>query len=351
MTRVLLVTERSADFESQSIASQLLSARDAGFACERIELPPAGATPAAIRRILWRNAQREFDVLHAFGPRALLALAAVGCQPIIYSPPSDEPTRRAARLRWIGRFRQIAVACTSLAGCRQMAASGIAAQQCRVIPPPVGVIANGQLSRQQLGLRDEDRVLLAVGESTHASRHRLAIWTAVILHFLDRRYRLLLWGRGPQAEQAHRFAAALKQPDLCVFAEQRAGHPVHWSDVANLADLAIFTAVCASAILPGAICQLLNIPVVDAGGTGSIGAEFTNCGRAGLQSQSRRPREIARQIHHWLANREQIGQVARAAREYAANRYSATAVGAAWSRLYEDAVVGRRAVMPVGDRC
>ena len=56
--------------------------------------------------------------------------------------------------------------------------------------------------RRQLGLADDDFILLTPGESTRPPAHERAVWAASILHVTDERDRVLLWGRGPRLDIA-----------------------------------------------------------------------------------------------------------------------------------------------------
>src|SRR5436189_224261 len=68
--------------------------------------------------------------------------------------------------------------------------------------------------RAQLGFSPSDHVMLAAGESTRASNHRLAAWAGSILHVLNPRHRLLLWGKGPMCESVIRFTNRLRRPNF-----------------------------------------------------------------------------------------------------------------------------------------
>ncbi|MCS7033577.1 MAG: hypothetical protein NZ561_06230, partial [Phycisphaerae bacterium] len=109
MTRVLLVTDANADYENRSIAARITGATDPRIACSGHTLPPAGAMPHVMHRLMRRERQEEFDVIHAIGPASLTAVLPVGCQPIVYSPPGDQPLRGLSRLRWVSLARRVIV--------------------------------------------------------------------------------------------------------------------------------------------------------------------------------------------------------------------------------------------------
>lgn len=314
MTRVLSVSDTSTDFEGGVLRDRITAAGDdAAFRFTSVVLPPSGATPAAVRALARQNARAEFDVIHAIGPSALLAAAAIGCQPIVYSPPPDEPARRAARLKLVSAVRQVRVVCNSPAALRELSAAGVRGECLTLLPPPLpgATSATGPIDRAALGLAREDRVLLAIGESTRRARHEQVIHAAVILRFLDPRYRLLIWGRGPAAGRVRRFDAALRQPGFCVFAEPALGREVDWRDLVGLADLAVNASAGAGSVLAASICARSGLSAVDLV----------------------HPRATARRVHAIFDGSEPAPPMA--------HPHASTIED--WKTLYRDVCVGRRA--------
>jgi hypothetical protein len=84
------------------------------------------------------------------------------------------------------------------------------------------------------------------------------MWAAVILHYLDRRYKLLLWGRGPA------IADSLDQPDLCIFAESVLGRSIEFDALPMVANIGLLAARRASAVLPAELAgAAARLPLVD----------------------------------------------------------------------------------------
>src|SRR6185312_14482037 len=147
---------------------------------------------------------------------------------------------------------------------------GIPAARCHVIRPGVSMAAVEQQRREELrgrlGIGREDFVLLAPGESSYASDHRLAVHVASILHVLNRTFRVLLLGRGPQAASATELGRRLDQPRVVIRADQVLGDRVEFEEVAPAADVALVTARQIAPVMPWAMCMAAGLPIVSADG-------------------------------------------------------------------------------------
>lgn len=312
MIRTLVVSESAPDFESEELARQL-SRGGAGWSAHRLTLPPAGATAAVVRRLASAHDAFEPDVVHAIGPSALLAASAVGCRPIVYSPPPDQPRKRFRRLRWISLFRQVRIVVNSIEAAEELAWARPG--DVIVLPPIPPAEAGGRLDRRSLGLSPDDRILLACGESTRRAHHEHLTHIAAIAWFVDRRHRLLLWGRGPAIDRVRRFARSLNLPDFFVVAEDQLGQPVAWPALASVADLVLHGAGAASSVLPRIICRHLGVNVLDA--------------------SEKTPRAAAQEVLRWFeSGRPPIAPPA-----------SAGSTPQDWRALYHDAVIGRSRAM------
>lgn len=312
MIRVLIVSETPADYETTATLRRLTGTPVPGLRVEHLALPPAGATVAAALRVSRRVETGGMDVLHAFGSRALLAVSAAGCQPIVYTPPPGEPTRRFGRLRRVAALRAVCVACNGRVARAELVAAGVDPSRVTVMrPQPPDPPASVVTERAALGFAPTDRIILAVGESTRSARHEHAIWSAVILHYLDRRYRLLLWARGEATDRVRRFADALQQPGLCVFAPPA----LDWPDVARLADVAVWSAIRAAPMLALHATAAAGVPLLDIA--------------------RMRPRVAAQTLLRWFERPH-----ARPTIESRPDESDAPS-GYDWPQLYADALVGR----------
>lgn len=116
--------------------------------------------------------------------------------------------------------------------------------------------------RRDLGLSDDDYVVLAVGESTRPANHELAVWTSGILNVLDRSYKLLAWGRGGRCGTLVRFARSLKQGEMIRLAEPTLGRKVEFEELLPAADLLLVTSSGAQPTLPLAMGMAAGLPIV-----------------------------------------------------------------------------------------
>ena len=267
MLRVLHLLPKFADYQTETAVAQLCRNERDDIRPEAITLGRGGNyATASAAMIAFRRGGVDADVIHAWGEAALFA-AAVGCnQKIIYCP-TEFPRRRAARwLRWVMDYRRVQVVCSTQTMRRAFVEHGVPIDQCHLIRPGVDFARINKRRdpalRDALGFAEEDQVFLAIGESTRAADHPRAAWAAVVLHVLDRRNKLLLWGRGPLAEKTSRFVHRLGQPDLCSIAAERLGGSITFEQLLPAVDIALVTAAGPVATLPIAVCMAAALPIV-----------------------------------------------------------------------------------------
>jgi glycosyltransferase involved in cell wall biosynthesis len=146
----------------------------------------------------------------------------------------------------------------------------------------------------KLGLRPENRVILAVGESTRAADHERAVWAASILHVLDPRHKLLLCGRGDRAGAAAELGRKLGQPKLVITADPSS---VSYEELLSVADVGLLTASEPVAPLPVVVTMAAGVPVV---ATEGLTAQEYLRDAAAIVSTA--PRVIAQQVLRLLEN-------------------------------------------------
>ena len=145
--------------------------------------------------ISMRRSNERFDLIHAWGRRALIAAALGAAVPIVFSPDRF-PTRRDVRLvRAILSARDLHVTAATDSIRRAFVTRGVSIDRCHLVRPGVEF---GKIHRRRdpklrdaLGLNPDDYVILACGESTRQAAHKLAVWATTVLHVLDPRNRLL----------------------------------------------------------------------------------------------------------------------------------------------------------------
>jgi glycosyltransferase involved in cell wall biosynthesis len=168
--------------------------------------------------------------------------------------------------RAIGR-RDVDVICPTAARRRAIITGGVPPGQCHLVRPPVeltsadAATARGT-ARERLGLHDDNFVILATGESTQSADHELAVWAASILHVVDERYRVLLWGRGARLKRAAELGAKLHQEELVVVAERKLGHATNFADLIPAADAVLVAARASVPALPVAMAMAAGVPVI-----------------------------------------------------------------------------------------
>ena len=98
---------------------------------------------------------------------------------------------------------------------RSLVERGVPIEKTTLIRPGVdfGVVSRrSRTIRTELGFADDDYVILAAGESSVASNHRLTCWAASVLNVLDNRYKMLAWASGPQSNIIRTFASRSLMP-------------------------------------------------------------------------------------------------------------------------------------------
>jgi hypothetical protein len=207
-----------------------------------------------------------FDIVHAWCVPSVIA-ACGSPSPIVFSP-SQPPTLAPRWLRMAMVYRNGTVIANTDAMKRALIGRGIPAFRCNLIPPAADVtrISSGQRHaiREMLGICDDDHVLLAPGESTRSAGHLLALHTTSILHVLDEKYRLLLWGRGNCASAVARLAGRLRQPRLLIAAEQKLRRHIPFEELLAAADVALVTSTALAPSLPIVQCLAAGLPIVAA---------------------------------------------------------------------------------------
>lgn len=285
----------------------------------------------------------DFNLVHAWDSAALMAAIASGL-PVIYSPSS---TLSRGTWAWLAAmaYSEVQVVVASNTQSQSLIKRGFPRQRCHVVSPAIEMdrIKTGRDAqlRERLGLLPDDRVVLAAGDSTPVFGHRLALHAMSILHVLDRRYRLLIWGRGREMGALEHLARQLRQPRLLVCAESRLGHSVHFQELLTAADVALITAAQVAPVLPMMLCA--------AGGLPTVGCD-TGLVREILGDQSvllvpPAPRNIAQALRDLFDDKSRATAIASAARKRAHETFGLAAYVDALVALYRQTIDLH---MPVG---
>lgn len=194
------------------------------------------------------------------------------------------------------------------------------------VKPREGDRKRGRLA---LGLRDEERLLLAVGNLYSVKGHDILVRAASLLrsHGDLPPWRIAIAGRGEQAEMLRRLILELELADCVTLLGLRDDVP----DLLAASDL--FVMPSRSEGLPMAILEAMfaGIPVV-ASRVGGI-PDVLEQGDLGLLFESEDPNALAGAIHSALSNEKQARSRSKAARDRAVTSFSSRAMATSYLRL------------------
>lgn len=264
MTRIVHLLSQRGDAHTRSLSGSLLARLGASFEPEQCERKSASGAWLELRRRERRGAR--IDLLHIWGNELLPVAAIWSGGPIVFTPSAVLRNRDVKWLRAICSLRRLHVACQTATQRRTLVERGVPLERCHLIRPGVDFArvrrrADASL-RRQLGLRADDYVILAAGESSREAAHEQAAWAVSILHVVDARYKLLLWGRGAAAPRAEAMGRHMKQPQLCRLAEGRLGRPVPFEALLPAADAVVVSARGPVATYSIAQCMAAGLPII-----------------------------------------------------------------------------------------
>src|SRR6188474_1793374 len=136
MIRILHLLDRDAEFEAERGAESIGRAIGDGFAVTRRTIGSGGDwRDAATAAAMLRRSREQFDVVHAWGGRALTVAALGATSPIVFSPASDTRTRTIQWLRAIASHRRVEVVCPTSTLHRKLVERGVVLERCHLIRP------------------------------------------------------------------------------------------------------------------------------------------------------------------------------------------------------------------------
>ncbi len=350
MIRVLQLVDVDPDYQTEAGARQLSADSSGVFRSETRTIGRGGGYSTVLSAIIaQRRAGERFDLVHAWGPRALVAAALGSRSPMVYSPDTF-PSRRQIRLvRAIRQARDMHIAAPTDSIRRAFVTRGVPVERCHLIRPGVEFAKINRRRdpklRQALELSSDDYMILACGESTRQAAHQLAVWSATILHVLDRRNRLLLWGRGDHAAQAHRFAVKTRQHDLIKVGQRELGREISYEELLPAADCILITATGPVSTLPVAISMAAALPIV-AVVTPTI-AELLEDRHTALLVGNPKPRLIAQRLLDVKQDPSLQWSIADMARSEAYEYFSLTRMLEQYRSLYRQIAEGRKVELPL----
>jgi glycosyltransferase involved in cell wall biosynthesis len=347
MVRVLQLIDSDADFQAQTAASQLSRALGEGFTIEAQQTSPSlAAVPANVLR-LRRRSSGAGELIHAFGPRSLLAAVFTGSR-IIYTPSGFPSRRQIGWLRAAANYRELHVVCPTDTLRRSLVERGVPIERCHLIRPGVDF---GRVKRRRddglrarLGFGPDDYIVLAPGESNRSTAQELAAWSVSILHVLDPTYKLLAWGRGRALDRATRFSDKVRLGAFASFAEPRLGREVAFEELLPATDAVLVTAQEPIPTLPISICMAAGLPIVATVST-TI-AELLEDRHTALLTRDAQPRTIAQRLMDLRSDPGLQWQIADMARTEAYEYASLTRFLNQFRALYQQVARGERIEIP-----
>ncbi|HEY1921463.1 MAG TPA: glycosyltransferase [Tepidisphaeraceae bacterium] len=277
----------------------------------------------------------QAHTIHAWGPAELVVAAASSASRIIFSPQCLVKRSSLTWINFVLRRRRVEIVLPSAALRDSLFERGIANSNCEIIHPGVELdrLCEPDANlRADLGLATSDMVLLAPGESTNEAAHHSSVWSTAILHFLDERYRLLIWGRGPCVRALNRFTRSGRHEKILVQAEQRLGRPVDFEKIISLASAAIVSAEASAPMLPVFICMAAGLPIVAAESAATD--EFLKDNVTALIEPGSTPRRLAQRVLDLYSNPSLRRDIADAARAEVREKYSAARFVENWKQIY-----------------
>jgi glycosyltransferase involved in cell wall biosynthesis len=323
MIQVLHLMSQTPDLFNERTSQSIARAAGSEFAVTKRTIGRGGAYRDAAQAAMALRFGRGilFDVVHAWDVPSVLG-ACASPSPIIYSP-SVPPNGSSVWLKPAMVYRNGTVIANSSSLQRSLIKCGVPAYRCDVIPPVVDFAripgSRNDVLRAALGFSAGDRVVLAPGESTRATRHLLALHTTSILRVLDARFRFLIWGRGTGAGAIARMARAYIDPQVLVIAERRLGHPIAFEELLGAADVALVTASSIAPSLPIALCMAAGLPIVAI--NNAMTREILEAGQTASVVPQPSPRLLAKAVLELVEDKGRAAKLRCGARIEAAQRF------------------------------
>ena len=293
--------------EPRTLANQIVEHLGKRFLIEQQTLPDS--TTAIVRAALTLR-RKEYDVVHLFGSRLLRIASTIARSRVLFSPDGFLSRRDRNWLRAIVRYRDVTTICPTDTQRRSLVESGVPIEKTVLIRPGVDFGSVGRRDRalrESLGFTDDDYVILAAGESSIASNHRLTCWAASVLNVLDGRYKMLAWASGPQSDIIRTFASRSLMP-FATFAGGGGGRKsdsavLHssakipgstYEQLLAVADVVLATATDPAPTLPLQLAMAAGVPIVST--AGQTTAEIVQDRSTALLVPKPHPRLLARRI-------------------------------------------------------
>ena len=278
-----------------------------------------------------------FDLIHAWDRDSFLAAIGSG-GPVVYTVDSPLSTGESS---WLAASAapNIRLVASSTWTATELELSGVPAAHIETVLPAailsseVTTASSRSALRAELGLTESDFVVFAPGESVRAANHAEALHAVSILHTLNPRFRLLLWGRGPMTRGLAELARRLGHENAVVFTDRDAVSRFALPELATAADVALLTATEPAPSLPIIASAMAGLPVV--GFDSRLSRELFP-GNIALKVLPPKPRVLARAVLLLAEDPARLQQLADAGRAHAVNQYGPAPFRAAYTSIYQE---------------
>jgi glycosyltransferase involved in cell wall biosynthesis len=347
MIRALHLIDADANYELTTTHNQLVGALGESFTVhsERVQENIASFMTTTLE--LRRDPDEQFDVIHAFGPYSLAVGLFYGSK-VIYTA-SEFPRKSAIGwLRAAMNYRDLHVVCPTELMRQWMVRHGVPIERCHLIRPGVDfskIKAKKDYElRKAFGFTPEDYVVLPGGETTHRAFHLYAVQATTILHWLDNRYKSLMWGRGKLTDSRAKFGTKLNLQGYLNVAERRMGRRLGFEELLPAVDLVLFVSHYPVPTLPIALTMASGVPIVSVAQRPTC--EILEDRHNAFLAKIAHPRLIAKRILDMRDDPQLQWKVADMARTEAFEYFPQTRMLQQYRAIYSQLSKGERVELP-----
>jgi glycosyltransferase EpsD len=226
--------------------------------------------------------------------------------------------------------------------------NGVPLARCHLIRPGVDFSKvrtkkNHEL-RAAFGFSADDYVVLPGGETTHRAFHLYAVQATTILHWLDDRYKSLLWGRGPLTHSRSKFGEKLKLKGYLSVAERCLGRPAGFEELLPTVDLVLFVSHYPVPTLPMMLTMAAGVPIVSVAQRPTC--EILEDRHNAFLASTAHPRLVAKRILEMRDHPEDIRKMVEMARSEAFEYFSQTRMIQQYRAIYGQLARGEKVNPP-----